>query len=80
MTRARQAVLERTGRPEVAPVEDAAQRALDQLGLDMADIETEAGAYTATAADWASPAPTTKADALSRLATAVAGLLGTPIP
>lgn len=80
MTRARQAVLERSGNPASASVEDATQRAFDQFGLDIADIETEAAAYTATSSDWASPAPTTKSDALTRIASAVATLLGTPIP
>lgn len=80
MTRARRPVLERSGRPELAPVEDAVQRLFDQQGLDSADIESDAGGYSATASDWASPAPATKNDALTRLAAAVAGLLGTPIP
>ena len=80
MPRARKPVLERSGRPELAPLEDATQRVLEQMHLDGADAESDASSYTATAADWASPVPTTKADALDRIATALAGLLGTPIP
>lgn len=42
---------------------------------------TTAQAFTPTAgADWTDPDPTTKAAAINRLAAAVAGLLGTPIP
>ncbi len=80
MSRARRPVLERSGRPELAPVEDAVQRLFDQQGLDAQDIDAAADGYSATASDWASPAPTTKNEAITRLAAAVAGLLAGPIP
>lgn len=56
------------------------QRALDTIAADLDAMETDVETYAATATDWAAPAPTTQDAALTRLAAAVAGLLGTPVP
>lgn len=80
MSAARRVSLTRTGLPEHDKTLDAAQRGFDQMGRDIDTLSTSSGAYSATAADWSTPAPTTKDAAITRLAAAVAGLLGTPIP
>jgi hypothetical protein len=78
--RVRQVSLTRTGLPDHDRALDVAQRGFDQMGKDINDLSASSGTYSATAANWATPAPTTKDEALTRLAAAVAGLLGTPIP
>jgi selenocysteine lyase/cysteine desulfurase len=75
--------LETTGRPELEPLERSAQRLFDQLHNDARAGEsatTAASAFSADGAVWASPAPTTTQEAITRLAAAVSGILGTPIP
>jgi hypothetical protein len=80
MTFARRVSLTRTGLPDHDKTLDAAQRGFDQMRQDVNALGTSSGVYAATASDWATPAPTTKDEAITRLAAAVAGLLGTPIP
>lgn len=75
--------LERTGRPELEDIESAIQRMLDQQYGDARTFEggiTDASAFGASGAVWASPVPTTTQEAITRLAAAVSGILGTPIP
>ena len=78
--RVRQVSLTRTGMPDHDRALDVTQRGFDQMGRDIADMNAATSSYSATAADWAGMAPTTKDAAITRLAAAVAGLLGTPIP
>jgi hypothetical protein len=77
---ARRVSLVRTGLPDHDKTLDVAQRGFDQMGKDIDALGRSSGAYAATASDWATPAPATKDEAITRLAAAVAGLLGTPIP
>lgn len=78
--RVRQVSLTRTGLPDHDRALDVAQRGFDQMGKDINDMTASSAAYSATASDWAGTAPTTKDAAITRIAAAVAGLLGTPIP
>jgi len=66
-----------TGRPEHTELEAAIRRALDQAHGQINDAESYAAAGGTV---WAAPAPTTQDEAITRLAAAVAGLLGSPIP
>lgn len=75
--------LERSGRPELEDIESAIQRLVDQQYSDARGFEggiADATAFGADGAVWASPVPTTTQEAITRLATAVSGILGTPIP
>lgn len=68
-----------TADPQSQAAWGSLRRALDAVGERTAAIGE--GPYTpATAADWASPAPTTIADALDRLAAQVAVLGAAPVP
>jgi hypothetical protein len=59
--------LERTGRSEYAELEDRIQRALERVRARTTELGTMP--YTpSTPANWTSPAPTTVAEALDRLA------------
>jgi len=70
-----------TGNPDHVQLETAVRRALDQARRQTIDAATDAESYQAgSPTDWASPAPTTQDAALNRLAAAVSGLLGGPIP
>lgn len=80
MTAARRVSLTRTGLADHDKTLDVAQRGFDQMGNDINALSTSSGLYTATSTDWATPAPTTKDAAITRLATALAILLGGPIP
>ena len=74
--RARLPVIERSGRPELAPVEDAAERAMSGLYEDLRGVEEGLVRYSAADdADWSGNAPTTIAAALDRIAAALG-----PIP
>lgn len=55
------------------------RRALDAVGQRTAELGTMPYA-AGTPASWASPAPTTVASALDRLAAEVATLAGAPVP
>jgi hypothetical protein len=68
--------IQRTGKPEYRRLEDNVMSALQQRDTSI----TAASAFTADSAMWASPAPTTVQEAITRIASAVSGLLGTPIP
>lgn len=76
MPRARLPVIERSGRPELAPVEDATERAMAAMYQDLRGTEEGLARYSATDdADWSGNAPTTIAAALDRIAAALG-----PIP
>lgn len=77
---ARRVSLTRTGIPDLDRALDVAQRGFDQTTKDVNGLSASSAAYSATASDWAGTAPTTKDAAITRIAAAVAGLLGTPIP
>jgi len=68
--------IQRTGKPEYRRLEDNVMSALQQRDTSI----TAASAFTADPTMWASPAPTTVQEAITRIASAVSGLLGTPIP
>lgn len=72
--------LETTGAPELESIERRVQEQLDRVGQH-ADTLSD-GSYTAgDSSDWDSPAPTTIADALDRLASLARTLNGgTPVP
>lgn len=75
--------LEVSGRPEFESLEGAVQRLLDQVHADARTNEAaaaDASAFGGSGSVWASPTPTTTQDAITRLAAAVSGLLGGPIP
>ena len=80
MSQVRRASLTRTGNADLDRALDEALRGFDQTAKDVNALSTSGGAYNATASDWAGTAPTTKDAAITRIAAAVAGLLGTPIP
>lgn len=82
MTRSNAFTLER-GASNIEALESNVQRALEGVRAHTGELATsaQANAYTAgTSGNWTAPAPTTHAEAIDRLAAAVAGLLGTPIP
>lgn len=61
-----------TGDPAHTQLETNVRNALDQLNGNLGGMTALDVAYTpATAANWASPAPTTVADALDRLVAAM---------
>jgi hypothetical protein len=67
-----------SGRPELGVLERNMQHALDQVRARTESLTDDA--YSAAdATDWAT-APTTLGAAVDRLAAAVAGLLGAPVP
>jgi hypothetical protein len=70
-----------TGNPDHVGLETNVRRALDQARQQTADAATSVESYApASSGSWAAPAPTTQDVALDRIAAAVAGILGTPIP
>jgi hypothetical protein len=67
-----------SGRPELGVLERNMQRALDQVRTRTESL-TDDTYDAADATDWAT-APETLGAAVDRLAAAVAGLLGAPVP
>lgn len=75
--------IETTGKPEFEGLERSVQRLVDQMYGDARDLESaaaDASAYSGSGSPWAPPRPATTQEAIARLATAVSGLLGGPIP
>jgi hypothetical protein len=71
------------GKPQLESLGDTRMEGKLRRALDgNADYAVDqAEAYTpSNPADWADPQPTTQDEAHDRLAAAVAGLLGTPVP
>jgi len=73
-------ILTTSGRPEFQGLEGAIRDMGTQLHQNSEAAATEAESYAATPSSWASPAPTTQDEAITRIAAAVRTLLGSPIP
>lgn len=79
----RKHVLEVSGDPALEGNDRRVQRGLDGVSEDLRELEAavfDAQAFGGSGSVWATPTPTTTQEAITRMAAAVAGLLGTPIP
>lgn len=74
-------VLTSSGRPELVGFESAVRDSLDQVQRNAQAGATDAETYAPAApSNWAGAPPSTQDAALDRIAAAVRGLLGSPIP